>query len=36
MKDLLNEARRRDNQRNVGVFNLVIIQGVWGFTICNN
>jgi hypothetical protein len=36
MKDLLNEATRRDNQRNVGVFNLVIIQGIWRFTICNN
>jgi hypothetical protein len=29
MEDLINEANKRDNQRNVGVFNLVIIQRVW-------
>jgi hypothetical protein len=36
MEELLNEANKRDDKRNIGVFNLVIIQGIWGFTICNN
>lgn len=36
MKDLLNEARRRDNERNIGTFSVVVIQGVWLFTLCNN
>ena len=36
MKDLLNEANKRDNERQIGIFSLVVIQGVWGFTLCNN
>ena len=36
MENLLKEANRRDQERNIGVFNLIIIQGIWKFTICNN
>lgn len=36
MKDLLDEANKRDNERKIGTFSLVVIQGIWGFTICNN
>ena len=36
MNNLLNEANKRDNERNIGIFNLVIIQDIWRFTICNN
>ena len=36
MKDLLNEARRRDNERNIGVFTTITIQEVLIITICNN
>lgn len=36
MKDLLNEANKRDKQRNIGIFTTIIIQEVLEITICNN
>lgn len=36
MKDLLDEANKRDNERNIGVFTTITIQEVLVITICNN
>ena len=36
MKDLLNEANKRDNERKIGIFKHLITQCGWVFTICNN
>ena len=35
MKDLLNEANRRDNERKIGIFNMIIANELV-FILCNN